>query len=293
MNIEQSVGFVTGAASGIGLGISRALLTGGARVMLADVERDALRAARRSLDQFGDAVETVHCDVTDRESVQSAARATLDAFGEVHIVCNNAGVSTGGFIDECDDGDWQWSIDVNYLGVVNGCRTFVPLLQRKDSRETHRNGHIVNTASMAGLLGGMPGWGPYNSTKFAVVGLSEVLRQEGRQRGYGVSVLCPGGVATNIFAASRNRDERYGAQHSVAGVGVNEADIASGLDPNIVGELVVEAIANNRMYIFTDPRFAKLLKKRHESMMSDLAWCAASDALVRHNAPGAVALGSE
>ena len=110
-------------------------------------------------------MRTVVCDVSDWASVQAAAAATLDVFGAVHVVCNNAGVSSGGLIGDLDGGDWDWTVGVNLMGVVHGCRAFVPRLIAQGE-----GGHIVNTASMAGLLGGMKGWGPYNSTKFAVVG---------------------------------------------------------------------------------------------------------------------------
>jgi NAD(P)-dependent dehydrogenase (short-subunit alcohol dehydrogenase family) len=171
---------------------------------------------------------------------------------------------------------------VNYLGVVHGCQAFIPHIRRQGE-----GGHIVNTSSMAGLLGGMAGWGPYNSTKFAVVGLTEVLRQEGREGGFGASVLCPGGVNTNIFDAARNRPERFGAQRSAVAHTGSATDVADALDPAIVGELVREAIEANRLYVFTDPRFRGLLEKRFARILEDLDWSAHSDALVHGDAPGA------
>jgi NAD(P)-dependent dehydrogenase (short-subunit alcohol dehydrogenase family) len=285
-SIKDRVAFVTGAASGIGLGITRALVDAGARVMMADIEAPALAAAASELaidgGQDGGEIDTVVCDVSDRDSVFAAAEATLAAFGRVHLVCNNAGVSTGGLIEDCDEGDWGWSVGVNYLGVVHGCQAFVPHIKRQGE-----GGHIVNTSSMAGLLGGMPGWGPYNSTKFAVVGLTEVLRQEGRTGGFGASVLCPGGVRTNIYDAPRNRPGRFGKQVSkVAFEDISEG-IAQGLDPDIVGRLVVEGVLANRLYIFTDPRFRKLLNKRFARIIEDVDWAAASDSLGSAGAPGA------
>lgn len=281
-DIKGRVAFVTGAASGIGLGISRALVGAGARVMMADIEAPALAAAAQEIRNSGGEAETVVCDVSDQSSVLSAAEATLAAFDRVHIVCNNAGVSTGGLIEDCDEGDWGWSIGVNYLGVLHGCQAFIPHIKRQAE-----GGHIVNTSSMAGLLGGMAGWGPYNSTKFAVVGLTEVLRQEGRFGGFGASVLCPGGVRTNIYDAPRNRPQRFGEQISkVAFEDISEG-IEQGLDPDIVGRLVVEAVVANRLYIFTDPRFRKLLEKRFARILEDLDWAADSDALCSAGAPGA------
>ena len=143
---------------------------------------------------------------------------------------------------------------------------------------------------MAGVLGRMVGWGPYNSTKFAVVGLSEVLRSEGREHGFGASVLCPGAVSTNIYDAARNRPARLGPQKSPVTGGDLEllaTSLAAGLDPDLVGELVLEAILADRFYIFTDPRMARLVKRRHEKMLEDFEWAAHSDTLRRARAPGA------
>jgi NAD(P)-dependent dehydrogenase (short-subunit alcohol dehydrogenase family) len=211
-----------------------------------------------------------------------AAMATLNAFGKVHVLCNNAGVSSGGLVDECNHGDWQWVIGVNYLGVLHGCQAFLPHIRRQGE-----GGHVVNTSSMAGVLGGMAAWGPYNSTKFAVVGLTEVLRQEGREQGYGASVLCPGGVNTNIYESGRNRPERFGATSEEVARGVDAESIRRGLDPDIVGQLVLEGIRANRLYIFTDPRFRKQVEQRYQRMLGDFDWAAGSDALVNNGAPGA------
>ena len=280
-HLNGKVAFVTGAASGIGLGISHALAGAGMRVMLADIEKPALDHAAQRLRDDGATVETIVCDVSDARSMVAAADATIAAFGKVHVLCNNAGVSSGGLVEECDDGDWDWVIGVNFLGVLNGCRAFLPHIKR------HREGgHIVNTSSMAGLLGGMAGWGPYNSTKFAVVGLTEVLRQEGRDGGFGASVLCPGGVNTNIYEAPRNRPGRFGPQISkVAAEDIREG-LKSGLDPRIVGNLVLEAIRENRLYIFTDPRFRKMVEKRYQRILEDFDWAANSQALNDAAAPG-------
>lgn len=284
-DVDGRVAFVTGGASGIGLGIGRALGTAGARVMLADIEAPALDRAASALRAAGVEVATAICDVSDRKSVFAAADATLSAFGAVHIVCNNAGVSSGGAVDECSQSDWDWVIGVNYLGVLYGCQAFLPHIRRAAG-----GGHVVNTASMAGVLGYMAEWGPYNSTKFAVVGLTEVLRAEGREHGFGASVLCPGAVSTNIADAHRNRPERFGPQESpVTGgdVSVLEAGLQAGLDPDVVGELVLEAIRADRLYIFTDPRMRRLVQRRHERMLEDFEWAAHSSALVRAGAPGA------
>jgi NAD(P)-dependent dehydrogenase (short-subunit alcohol dehydrogenase family) len=281
-DLDGKVAFVTGAASGIGFGIAAALARAGMKVMLADIEQPVLANAAHRLRDAGADVDAIVCDVSQRDAVFGAAAATIERFGKVHVVCNNAGVSTGGLIEECEPGDWDWIIGVNYLGVLHGCQAFVPHI--KQQRE---GGHIVNTSSMAGLLGGMAGWAPYNSTKFAVVGLTEVLRQEGRDGGYGASVLCPGGVNTNIFDAPRNRPERFGPQRSKVALMDNPDDIKQGLDPRVVGELVVEAIRANRLYIFTDPRFRRMVERRYQRILEDFDWASRSDALNAAGAPGA------
>jgi NAD(P)-dependent dehydrogenase (short-subunit alcohol dehydrogenase family) len=280
--LDGKVAFVTGAASGIGLGMAAAFSRAGMQVMLADIERPALDRAAAQLREAGANVATVICDVSQRDSMFAAAAATLEHFGKVHVVCNNAGVSTGGLVEECDDGDWGWVIGVNYLGVLHGCQAFVPHIKRQGE-----GGHIVNTSSMAGLLGGMAGWGPYNSTKFAVVGLTEVLRQEGRDGGFGASVLCPGGVNTNIYDAPRNRPARFGPQVSKVAFVDNSEELKQGLDPLVVGDLVVEAIRANRLYVFTDPRFRKLVERRFQRILQDFDWAAGSTSLNAANAPGA------
>ena len=283
-DLHGKVAFITGGASGIGFGMARAFAGAGMQVMLADIEANALAAAGQQLRDTGASVASVVCDVSQRASVQAAADATINAFGKVHVVCNNAGVSSGGLTEQLDEGDWNWVIGVNFLGVLHGCHAFLPLIKRQGE-----GGHIVNTSSMAGLLGGMAGWGPYNSTKFAVVGLTEVLRQEGREAGFGASVLCPGGVNTQIHAAPRNRPARFGPQISkvahVDDVAAFSDGFKEGLDPSVVGQLVLEAIQANRLYIFTDPRFRKQVQRRFDRIGEDFEWAAKSQALNDAGAP--------
>jgi len=280
-NFEGKVAFVTGAASGIGLGMVKAFLAKGMQVMMADIEEEALQKAASRLDS--NAVSTIVCDVSARQSVMDAANETIETFGKVHVLCNNAGVSTGGLIDECDAGDWDWCIGVNLMGVVHGCEAFVPHIKAQGE-----GGHIVNTASMAGLLGRNPGWTTYNATKYAVVGLTEALFEEGKSGGFGASVLCPGAVRTQIYTAPRNRPERHGPQISKPAYTDISDDLAKGLDPDIVGELVTEAIAAQRLHIITDPRFARLVEKRFERLASDFEWAANSETLRMNRSPGAV-----
>jgi len=197
--------FVTGGASGIGLALGRAFAQAGMKVMLADIETEALAAAVKSLHNSGPDVRGVRCDVADPLSVEHAAEASYEAFGNVHVVCNNAGVAGGGGIDTISLDSWRWVLDVNLMGVLHGIRTFLPHI-----RAHGEGGHIVNTASMAGMDSGL-GFSSYVASKFAVVGLSEGLATQLKPLGIGVTVLCPGYVRTRIGESGRNRPERYGA----------------------------------------------------------------------------------
>src|SRR4030088_2113585 len=196
--------FVTGGAGGIGFALGRAFAEAGMKVMLADIETDALTAAVNSLHNVGPDVRGIICDVADPVSVERAAEASYQAFGKVHIVCNNAGVAAAGGIDNISLDNWRWVLDVNLMGVLHGIRTFLPHL-----RAHGEGGHIVNTASMAGMNGGL-GFSPYVASKFAVVAMSEGLSMQLKPYGIGVRVLCPHFVRTAIGQSERNRPERYG-----------------------------------------------------------------------------------
>ena len=196
--------FVTGGAGGIGFALARAFAQTGMKVMLADIEADALQAAVKSLQEISPDIRGTICDVADAASVERAAQATFDAFGRVHVVCNNAGVAAGGGIDRISLDNWRWVIDVNLMGVLHGIRSFLPHI-----RAHGEGGHIVNTASMAGMQTGL-GFSPYGASKFAVVSMSEGLAMQLQPHGIGVSVLCPSFVRTRIGESGRNRPGRYG-----------------------------------------------------------------------------------
>src|ERR1700726_2770322 len=198
--------FVTGGASGIGFALGRAFAEAGMKVMLADIETDALAAAVESLGNSGSDVRGVSCDVADPVSVERAAEASYEAFGNVHVVCNNAGVAGGSGIDNISLDNWRWVLDVNLMGVLHGIAAFLPHI-----RGHGEGGHFVNTASMAGMTGGGGlGFSPYTASKFAVVGLSEGRAAQLPPFGIGVSVLCPSFVRTGIGESGRNRPQRYG-----------------------------------------------------------------------------------
>jgi NAD(P)-dependent dehydrogenase (short-subunit alcohol dehydrogenase family) len=255
--------FVTGGASGIGFALGRAFAQAGMKVMLADIETDALAAAVKSLHDSGPDVRAVICDVADPVSVERAAKASYAAFGNVHIVCNNAGVAAAGGIDNISLDNWRWVLDVNLMGVLHGIRTFLPHI-----RAHGEGGHIVNTASMAGMNSGL-GFSPYVASKFAVVGMSEGLATQLKPLGIGVTVLCPGFVRTGIGESGRNRPQRYGATQTpdpASPAGQLLADIAerlrSGLDPSEVAARVLAAIAEDELYVFTHPEMRGEMDER-------------------------------
>jgi NAD(P)-dependent dehydrogenase (short-subunit alcohol dehydrogenase family) len=265
--LSGKTAFVTGGAGGIGFALGRAFAEAGMKVMLADIESEALAGAVTSLHSIGPAVRGIICDVADPASVEAAAKATIEAFGNVHVVCNNAGVAAAGGVDHISLDNWRWVIDVNLMGVLHGIRAFLPHI-----RAHGEGGHFVNTASMAGMNGGL-GFSPYTATKFAVVGMSEGLAQQLKPHGIGVSVLCPHFVRTRIDQSGRNRQPRYGETQSFdpASPGgqmlaLLSASIAAGLDPADVAARVLAAIHADELYVFThpgmrahvDPRFAAI-----------------------------------
>jgi NAD(P)-dependent dehydrogenase (short-subunit alcohol dehydrogenase family) len=246
--------FVTGGASGIGFALGRAFAEAGMKVMLADIETDALAAAVKSLHNVGPGVRGVLCDVADPSSVDRAAEASYDAFGNVHVVCNNAGVAAAGGIDNISLDNWRWVLDVNLMGVLHGIRSFLPHI-----RAHGEGGHIVNTASMAGMINGM-GFSPYAASKFAVVAMSEGLAAQLKPLGIGVSVLCPSFVRTGIGESGRNRPQRYGpaptldpASPAAAIIAEIATRIQAGLDPAAAAACVLDAIRNDELYVFTHP----------------------------------------
>jgi NAD(P)-dependent dehydrogenase (short-subunit alcohol dehydrogenase family) len=261
--------FITGGASGIGLAMAKAFAEAGMNVMLADVEQGALDQARKDLGQYGNHVLGVACDVADPDSVERAAQATFSAFGKVHVLCNNAGVAAAGGTDLISVDNWRWVVDVNLMGVVYGVRSFLPHI-----RSHGEGGHIVNTASMAGMVNNM-GFSPYAATKFAVVAMSEGLRMRLQPLGIGVSVLCPDFVRTRIGESGRNRPDRYGpvqpldpASPTAAMVAEIARQIAAGIDPANVAARVLNAIREDELYIFTHPNMRAGVDERFAAIQA-------------------------
>jgi len=261
--------FVTGGASGIGLALARAFAQAGMKVMLADIEPGALATAVEDLRGVGPDTRGVACDVADAVSVERAAEAAYQAFGNVHVVCNNAGVASAGGLDDLSLESWQWVLDVNMMGVFHGIRTFVPHM-----RSHGEGGHIVNTASVIGMLSGL-GFSSYAASKYAVVAMSEGLAKRLEPSGIGVSVLCPGFVRTRISESGRNRQQRYGPAYapdpsSPAGIVAAQIAerVASGLDPAEVAARVLTAIRDNELYVFTDPEMHDLVRERFAAILA-------------------------
>jgi NAD(P)-dependent dehydrogenase (short-subunit alcohol dehydrogenase family) len=267
--LKGRTAFVTGGASGIGLALGRAFAEAGMKVMLADIERGALDAALKELSDFGPNVRGAACDVADPDSVERAAQAAYAAFGNVHVVCNNAGVAAGGGIDNISLGNWRWVIDVNLMGVLHGIRSFLPRM-----RAHGEGGHIVNTAAMAGMNAGL-GFSPYVASKFAVVAMSEGLAMQLKPHGIGVSVVCPSFVHTGIGESGRSRPERYGqapALDPASPAAMMVAEIArrlqSGLDPAEVAARVLSAIREGELYVFTHPNMREEVDGRFAAIQA-------------------------
>lgn len=261
-HLAGKVALVTGAGSGIGLGIATALAQAGVKVMLCDIQQDALDRALADLRATNADVSGVLADVSLKVDLRAAAEATLAAYGEVHILVNNAGVTGGGGYGTWTDAGWDWTIGVNLMAVIWGVEIFGPLIERHGE-----GGHIVNTASIAGLLSGSGN--AYNVTKYGVVALSEGLRVELAPRNIGVSVLCPGFIRTQIIDSVRNRPERFAdttptapPEQTAQWLTQVRDRIDQGIDPLYVGELVREGIENDWAYIFTDNEFEPLIDAR-------------------------------
>jgi len=259
-DVAGKVAFVTGGASGIGLGIVQSFCAAGVKVAVADIEQAALDQVQDTLSPFKENVIYLNVDVTDRGAMEEAARETEAAFGNVHIVCNNAGVAVAGRVDKMQYNDWDWGMGVNLDGVINGVRTFARRIKAHGE-----GGHFVNTASMAGLMP-IPGGSVYTAAKYAVVGLSEVMRTDLARFDIGVSVLCPGGVITNVANSGRNRPENLKRETDTSrigmGGGLGEAVSSDMLEPSVIGDMVLAAIMENDAYILSHPHLKPVVDKR-------------------------------
>lgn len=259
-DLTGKVAVVTGAASGIGLALASTFAADGMKVVLADIEGDALETAAAGLPDGTEHLSVV-CDVSDASQVEALRDAAVERFGTVHVLCNNAGVAAGRPSVKTKPEMWRWIVDVNLLGVAYGINAFVPLMVAQGE------GHVVNTASEAGLApGGLIG--PYHATKYAVVGLSESLSLELAGTGVGVSCLCPELVDTKIFESTRNAPPSLGlpppAQIPMAQI--EQLMSSKALSPADVAGRVVDAIRADRFWIITHEISMRRLKQRNEDL---------------------------
>ena len=258
LDLEGKVAVVTGAGSGIGEGIARAAAASGMKVVVADIDLAKAQVVASSL---GEQAMACGVDVSSLASVEAMRDAALERFGSVHLLCNNAGVWIGAMMHDADIKDWQYLINVNLYGVIHGVKAFLPLLVEQGE------GHIINTASMGGLISGPPE-GLYTTTKFAVVGLSEALVMEVADKGVGVSVLCPGLVNTNLITQSfavRPDELDSGIDHQQPA-----PDVANGISPLVVGEQVMDAVRDGSFYVITHDEYRDIIAMRHDGILDAL-----------------------
>jgi NAD(P)-dependent dehydrogenase (short-subunit alcohol dehydrogenase family) len=258
MELEGKVAVITGGASGIGKGTALAMARSGADVIIADVHDGRLEVTRDEIAALGVRVLAVHCDVAKKADVQRLAQIALTEMGCVDVLMNNAGVIVRGALEMISIEDWDWSFSINVLGVVHGIHAFLPSMMERGS------GHIINTASIAGLLALTGEGAPYIASKFAVVGLSESLALYARPKGIGVSVLCPGNVDTNLGETARvigMTPESAKAESVLAAVFHSAL-----MTPDQIGAAVVEAVQQNRFFILPDHSQQAVLLKRAQDM---------------------------
>ena len=267
-DLEGKVAFVTGGASGIGLGIVKRFVDAGMKVVIADLRQDHIDEAMTWFEerQLGRQVHAIRLDVTDRAAMAAAADETERVFGKLHVVVNNAGVGIEGPLKESSFDDWDFGMAVNLGGVINGVQTFAPRI-----RAHGEGGHIVNTASLAGLVVMPANMAMYVTAKAAVIALSESIRTELSQDNIGVSVLCPGPIKSNIHQLNQNRPEGFKASGAFADAADRLAQRQLSdlwMEPEQVGDMVVRAIRNDELYIITHGEWRDAVKARYEAMLS-------------------------
>ncbi len=268
-NLDGKTAFVTGAASGIGLGMARALLGAGMKVVIADVRAEPLQAAAKSL-SAPDRVRAIVLDVTDRAAWVRAADEAEQAFGKVHLLCSNAGVNIVGPTQDATFEDWEFCLGINLGGAVNAVRTFTPRILAHGE-----GGHIVITSSVSGLFTGAM-TGVYSTSKYALVGLAESLRADLASHGVGVSVLCPGPVQSELFESTPAvRPKALAASGAIPVVSSGTSReatpiFATAMTADDVGLRVVKGIRRNDLYIMTHPEIRGVLEARNRALLASL-----------------------
>lgn len=270
---KDKVAVITGAASGIGRGLAERCVDEGMKVVLADVEVDRLRQVESALRESGGDVIAVATDVSSQDAIDNLADVTMDRFGAVHVLFNNAGVGAGGRAWECTQKDWEWTLGVNLWGVIHAINRFVPLMLEQDV-----DCHIVNTASIEGLWA-RPGHVPYQVSKHGVVTLSEVLYQDLKFAGarIGVTVVCPGAVDTDIIDSWRNRPDALKndmprpqplARATKARVEALRRSFREGMTPAECADLVFQAIREESLYLVTHPNLLDIIRNRMDDIVN-------------------------
>ena len=276
---EGRTAVISGGAEGIGLSIAKALGEQKMNIVLADIDEKNLLKSTAELESLGIPVLAASLDVADEMQWKSVAEKAVERFGKVHMVVNNAGVGgDSGPIENQETEGWQWALGVNLMGVVYGAKTIIPLIKQHSE-----GGWILNVSSMAGM-GGVPYSGVYTASKAAVVALSESWAQELKDKGIGVSVLCPAFVQTRIYDSERNRPDKYKSENYNI---ENESSfskqtkqmVKDGIDVSIVGKRVVEAINHGELYIFTHPNYRQVNQQRFNGIDEAFARSAKSPLL--------------
>jgi NAD(P)-dependent dehydrogenase (short-subunit alcohol dehydrogenase family) len=277
-NFKGRTAVITGAASGFGLEASRIAARLGMNVVMADVQQDALDTAAAEVAAIGETgapVLAFRLDVSKADEVEALGAATLQRFGAPNFVFNNAGVAAGGLIWETSPKDWEWVIGVNLMGVAHGIRVFTPMMLAAAAKDAAYEGHIVNTASMAGLLNA-PTMGVYNASKSAVVAMSETLYQDLRlvTDQISASVLCPFFVPTAITRSARNRPGEFASdskptKSQLIGQAMSDKAVSSGkVSAAQVAQFVFDAMAEKRFYIYSHPKSLASVQVRLEDIMT-------------------------
>jgi NAD(P)-dependent dehydrogenase (short-subunit alcohol dehydrogenase family) len=267
-DVRNKVAFITGGASGIGLGIATVFVEAGMQVAIADLRADHLDQARARFAAMhaSDQVLALRLDVMDRAAMARAADETQRRFGKVHVLVNNAGVGLEGPLEQATYDDWDFGLGVNLGGVINGLQAFLPRI-----RAHGEGGHIVNTASLAGLLVMPAHMCIYVTGKAAVIALSESIRTGLAEAGIGVSVLCPGPIKSNIHECADNRPERF---RTSSGFHDSEARLAQRqvsnlwMEPETVGRMVLDAIRRNELYVITHGEWRQALIDRFQAILA-------------------------
>jgi NAD(P)-dependent dehydrogenase (short-subunit alcohol dehydrogenase family) len=270
MDIAGKTAFITGGASGIGFGIAQRLLANGARLVLADIRQDHLDEAKQFFEerQEGRNVHTIRLDVSDRAMMREAAKECEAVMGGPDILVNNAGIDPSGPFEQATYQDWDYGIAINLMGPINGIMEFAPGMRARG-----RGGHIVNTASLAGLTP-MPSFmAIYAVAKAGVITLTESIRDSMAQDNIGVTVLMPGPIKSRIHESGQNRPERF---RSGSGFKENEEQLAqrvvadSWMEPTEVGDMIVDAIQNNKLYVSTHGNWKDNVEQRFQAIMASM-----------------------